>query len=163
MHPIQAQAKFAVWAGSLLFAEYQELFFSWKTGWHFLWNNSHHISILVEGKIRNTCTRGDRKISGLFALSQKLLRIFFQKFFLFFFKVFPTYVYTLCHLRGSFCIPSANHEVDLLLRYRFTAEIKAILVSYLFVETLFFQVWKQMKVAEGQDLGCTEDGTTITI
>ena len=34
----------------------------------------------------------------------------------------PTSIY-FCHLRGSFCIPSANHEVDLLLRYRFTADI----------------------------------------
>ena len=37
-----------------------------------------------------------------------------------------------CHLRWSFCIPSVNHKVGLLLRYRFTAEIKAALVSYLF-------------------------------
>ena len=48
---------------------------------------------------------------------------------------------------GGYCIPSANREVDLLLRYRFTAKIKAILVSYLFPAS-FFQFWKQIKVAE---------------
>ena len=40
------------------------------------------------------------------------------------------------HLHESFCIASANHEEDLLLR--FTAEIKA--------REPFFQVWKQIKV-----------------
>ena len=75
-----------------------------------------------------------------FLLFPKKRLIFFKNsfYFLFFFKVFPTSLFTLLHLRGSFCIPSVNHEVDLLLRYRFTAEIKSALVSYLFPASLFF-------------------------
>ena len=40
---------------------------------------------------------------------------------------FAFYVYT---LHGSFCIPSAHQEIDLLLWYRFSAKIKDALVSY---------------------------------
>ena len=49
-------------------------------------------------------------------------------------------------LRGSLCILSSNHEEDLLLRYRFIAEIKTALDSYFFSEA-YFQFWKQIKVA----------------
>ena len=52
-----------------------------------------------------------------------------------------------CYLHWSFCIPSANPEVDLPLRYRFTAGIKAALVSFLLLESLFVQVLKQINVA----------------
>ena len=96
----------------------------------------------------NNCTlmvyEGQSENIQTFALSHKPLiyYYFFQTFFLFFFKVFPTYVYTSLHLPRIFCIPSANHEEDLLLRYWFTAEIKAALVSYLFPVSLF-QFWKQ--------------------
>ena len=55
-----------------------------------------------------------------------------------------------CHLCGSFSIPFANHDVDLLLKYRFTAEMKATLVSYLFPASSFFQFWKQIKVTGGK-------------
>ena len=79
----------------------------------------------------------------------------FSKHFLLFFKVFPTYICTFCHLRWSFCIPSANHKVDLLLRYRFIAEIKAALVSYLLpvsissvVETAGGNVWAVRRVGQ---------------
>ena len=49
----------------------------------------------------------------------------------------PTSIH-FCHLCRSFCIPSTNHKVDILLRYRFTYEIKPVLVSYLFPTSLFF-------------------------
>ena len=78
-------------------------------------------------------TRGGLKISCLFALSQKPLNIF-QKFF---FKVFPTNIYTLLPSSWELCIPSATHEVDLLLGSWFTAKIKAALVSYLFPASFF--------------------------
>ena len=58
----------------------------------------------------------DFKIYRPFALSQRPLNIF-QKFFLFFLKVSLTSSVHFCHLCGSFCIPAANHEVDLLLGY----------------------------------------------
>ena len=43
----------------------------------------------------------------------------------------------------------ANHEVDLLLRYQFTAAIKAYLVSYLFPVSLF-SVLETNKSCRGQ-------------
>ena len=47
-------------------------------------------------------------------------------------SIFHLRLYTFAIFHGSFCNPSANHEVDLLLRYRLSDEIKAALVSYLF-------------------------------
>ena len=89
------------------------------------------------------CTRGGRKIYGLFARSQtKNKKKKRSNFFIFFFSKYSIHF---CHLHGSFCLPSANHEVHLLLRYQFTAEIKAALVSYWFPASLFFQFWKQYK------------------
>ena len=57
---------------------------------------------------------------------------------------------------------AADHEVDLLLRYRFTVEIKASLVSYLFPASFFFQFWKQITGGGGGALVCTE-GATIAM
>ena len=74
--------------------------------------------------------------------------VFFKKtmFFLLFFKVFPTYAYTIYHFRGSFCIPPpVNHEEVLLLRYRFIAEIKGALIFVL--SEPISQFLKQIKVA----------------
>ena len=116
------------------------------------------------------CTRGGWKIIRIirrFAHSQKTLNIF-QKFFLFLFKVFTTYTYL--PTSGVLLYSLCRHEVDLLLRYQFTTEIKAILVSYLFPVSHFFQFWKQIKVkreeGEGgeewvQGLCCMEGGATF--
>ena len=89
-------------------------------------NNYHQIQGAV-GKY----PRGCWKISRLFALSQKLLNIYKNSFTSF--SNSPSTAIHFCHL----CIPSANNEVDLLLRYQFTAEIKAALFSYLFPVSLF--------------------------
>ena len=48
--------------------------------------------------------------------------------------------------------PSENHEVDLPLMYRFTAEIKAALVSYLFPASLFFSSGNK-KIVAGRSKG----------
>ena len=77
-------------------------------------------------------TRGGRKISGLFGLSKISLFFFSRKFLL-------ILVQSISHLRpntfaiflGVFAFP-LHPEIDLLLRYRFTAEIKVAMVSYLF-------------------------------
>ena len=57
-----------------------------------------------------------------------------------------------CHLHGSFCIPSENHEVDLLLRYRFQADVKAS-----------FSVLEKTKSLGQGRLGSTEGRTTIEL
>ena len=93
-------------------------------------------------------TRGSWKIFGLFDLSQTLLNVvvFFLFFFFLFipFKVFPTYIHQYTFV--IFCIPSENHEVNLLLRYQFTAEIKTTLVSYLFLANLSFSSENNQKM-----------------
>ena len=50
-----------------------------------------------------------------------------------------------CPLLGSFGIPSTSNEVDLMLMYLFTAEIKVALVSYLFPASLFFSSGNKLK------------------
>ena len=64
---------------------------------------------------------------------------YFSKNIFMLFRNIPNRSIHFCHLRGSFCIPTANHEVDLPPRYRFTAEIKAALVSYLFPARTVFR------------------------
>ena len=93
---------------------------------------------------RATHTRGGRKISGHFALSEDSLNICPISFYSFSKFSLSTSVH-FCHLHVSFCISSTNHVVDFLLRYRFTAEIKADLVSYIFPASLCFQFWKYEK------------------
>ena len=105
-------------------------------------------------------TRGGRKIPGCLAVSQEPINIF-QKILLFFFSVPLLRLYTFAIFVGAFvfCL-CTMHEVDLLFRFRFTAEIKAVLVSYLFPAS-FFSVLEKNKSSLGRDLGCTDDGTTI--
>ena len=72
-----------------------------------------------------------------FCSFSRIVEYFSKIFFFFFFKVFPTYRSVhFCHLHGSCSIISANHDVDLLLKYRFTAEIKA-LVSFVSSKPFF--------------------------
>ena len=70
----------------------------------------------------------------------------FSKIIFIIFQSIPNTLYIFCHFRGSFCFPSAKHEVHPLQMYRFTAEIKAARTHVCF-QRAFFQLWKQIKVA----------------
>ena len=58
-------------------------------------------------------------------------------FQIFLFKVFFTYICTLLPFSYELLYSLSNHVVGLLLRYKFTAVIKATVVSYLFPASLF--------------------------
>ena len=135
MDPDQTAPLGAVWSGSILFACMQKRFEKFAR----IFSRRHKQTTFSDAgflgalRVNNiiikevTClTRGGWKISGFFTLSQKMINIF-QKFFVFFFKVFSTYVYTLLPSSWELCILSADQEVE-----QFTAEIKTALVSYLF-------------------------------
>ena len=88
----------------------------------------------------NVLMRGGQKLYRLFALSQKTLNIFSKNLDILFSKIL--------HAHGRFCkIPQ---EIDLLLRYWFTTEIKAALVSYLFPASFVF--WDLETNKRGQGL-----------
>ena len=97
-------------------------------------------------------TMGGRKISGLFALSQKPLNIF-QTFFFLLFKVFLTCVYIFLssslELLYSLCKPWSR-----LAEVPITAEVKAALVSYLLRASLS-SVLETNKSCIRQGLCCT--------
>ena len=81
----------------------------------------------------------------------------------YFFKICFQSIPYLCLYTFAICLgafASANHDIDLLPRYQFMAEIKAALVSYLFLVSIF-SVLETNKTRRGQGLGCREGGTTI--
>ena len=64
-----------------------------------------------------------------------------------------------CYLPGRcFAFPL---QIELLLRYRFTAEIQAALVCLCFFSSELFSVLETNKSRRGQGLGCIEGGTKI--
>ena len=65
---------------------------------------------------------GGRNKSGLLARAQNMN--IFRKLFVLFFQNIPTNVYTLLPSFWELLVSLCKHEVDLLLRYRLTADIK---------------------------------------
>ena len=61
---------------------------------------------------------------------------FFKNYFDPFLKYSPSTSTYFCNIRGSFCIPTVNNDVDLCFGYCVTADIKAALALYLF--SIFF-------------------------
>ena len=104
-----------------------------------------------------------KKLSKLFALSQKNILNIYQNFFfiLCFFMVFPIYICTRLPSSGellySLCKPWSSPMAEVPI-YSLNQSCPGLFV---FSSGTFFWFWKQIKVTGGQGLGCTDNGTTI--